>query len=189
MHARRLCVQRCSSVVSRWWLDWPDAMASNEPLIIIDLQRAFPVPKKVVAAIARYARGFDLRVFTRFVNPEGSLFRKLMGMEECAPGSEDLELLIPPAKGDLVFNKQGYGLTRQHITKLKARGVKRAVVCGIETDACVLGVMFSLFDAGIACHVKPDLCWSSTGLHQQGLKIIGKQFPAPRRGAEVTRNK
>jgi nicotinamidase-related amidase len=54
------------------------------------------------------------------------------------------------------------------------------VVCGVDTDACVLGVMFSLFDAGIVCHAKEDLCWSSTGLQQSGLKIIREQFPSTR---------
>lgn len=152
----------------------------SEVLIIVDMQRAFPVPKRLVAAIDRYSQPFSLRVFTRFVNPEGSLFRKRMDMHACAPGSQDLDLLIEPRKGDLVFSKQGYGLTARHIGRLKKLGVKKAAVCGIETDACVLGVMFSLFDAGIDCQVKPGLCWSSTGLHRQGLKIIETQFPPPK---------
>lgn len=156
-------------------------MPTPEPLIIIDLQRAFPVPPKLVEAIRRYSRRFPLRVFTRFENPNGSLYRKLLDMDACAPGSPDMALLIEPDKGDLVFTKQSYGLAPRHIAKLKRLGVKRATVCGIETDACVLGVMFSLFDAGIDCRVKPDLCWSSTGLHKEGLKIIEMQFPPPKR--------
>lgn len=157
-------------------------MPSVEPLIIVDLQQAFQVPPKLVTAIRRYARRFELRVFTRFLNPEGSHFRTLLGMDSCAPGSPDLRLRIPPEKGDLVLTKQGYGLTVSHIARLKRLGVTRATVCGIETDACVLGVMFSLIDAGIDCRVKPDLCWSSTGLHREGLKIIKTQFPPPKRG-------
>ena len=155
-------------------------MPELEPLIIIDLQCAFPVPAKLVQAIRRYSRRFPLRVFTRFENPEGSLFRKILELEACAPGSPDMNLLIEPDKGDLVFTKQSYGLAARHIAKLKRMGVKRATVCGIETDACVLGVMFSLFDAGIDCRVKPELCWSSTGLHKEGLKIIKMQFPPPK---------
>lgn len=150
---------------------------NREALIIVDVQRAFPVPPRIIAGIRRYSRRFDLRVFTRFVNPPGSLFRKIMDMHVCAPGSEDTELLITPEKGDVVLSKQGYGLTRAQLTRLKRLGVGRACVCGVETDACVLGVMYSLFDAGIACRVKPDLCWSSTGLHRQALQIIEVQFP------------
>lgn len=152
-----------------------------EPLIIVDLQQAFPVPPKLVEAVRRYSRRFPLRVFTRFVNPHGSLFRKLMDMHVCPPGHPDTALRIEPDEGDIVFTKQGYGLNARHLGRLKRLGIKRATVCGIETDACVLGVMFSLFDAGIDCRVKPDLCWSSTGLHRQALKIIETQFPPPKK--------
>lgn len=151
-----------------------------EPLIIVDLQRAFPVPPKIVAGVRRYSGRFRLRIFTRFVNPEGSLFRKLMKMDACPPGSPDTALLIEPKENDIVFTKAGYGLTPRHIGRLKRLGVKRATVCGIDTDACVLGVMFTLFDAGIDCRVKPDLCWSSSNLHREAVKIIKNQFPEPR---------
>lgn len=159
----------------------PRSSRSENLLVIVDLQRAFPVPPKLVEKIRRYSRRFDLRIFTRFVNPEGSLFRKLMDMHVCPPGSPDTALLIEPDEGDIVFTKAGYGLTSRHIARLKRAGVKRATVCGIDTDACVLGVMFTLFDAGIDCRVKPDCCWSSSGLHRPAIKIIENQFPPPRR--------
>lgn len=67
-----------------------------------------------------------------------------------------------------------------HLRQLKARKIKELTVCGLDTDACVLGVMFSLFDAGITCHLKEELCWSSSGLHASAMKIIRQQFPASR---------
>lgn len=156
-------------------------MPAQEALIIVDVQHAFPVPPKLVAGIRRYARRFKLRIFTRFENPEGSLFRKLLKMESCPPGHPETALRIEPEKGDVVLPKRGYGLSPAQVARLKRLGVKRAVVCGVDTDACVLGVMFSLFDGGIDCRVKPDLCASSTGLHRAGLKIIEMQFPPPKR--------
>jgi len=150
--------------------------ARSTTLLIIDVQRAFPVPKSLVAGISRYARRFDRRIFTRFVNPQGSLFRRRLTQRCCAPGSEDTELWIPPAPGDLVFDKAGYGLSPAQAGKLRRLGVREVTVCGIDTDACVLGVMFSLFDAGIACRAKAKYCWSSTGLHRAGLRIIETQF-------------
>lgn len=152
-------------------------MSSAEVLVVVDLQRAFPVPDKLVAAIRRYSRRFKRRVFTRFENPAGSLFRRRLKMEGCPPGSPDTALLIEPNKRDIVLSKQGYGLSPRHIARLKRLGVKRATVCGIDTDACVLGVMFTLFDAGIDCRAKPDLCWSSNGLHRESVKILKTQFP------------
>ena len=152
-----------------------------EPLIIVDLQRAFPPPAKFVERLRRYSRRFPLRIFTRFVNPTGSLFRTKLKQRSCLPGTDDLELLIEPENGDIIFSKKGYGLSAAAIRRLKKMKIKRVTVCGIDTDACVLGVMFSLFDAGIECRVKSDLCWSSSGLHRQGMAILQAQFPNPKK--------
>jgi nicotinamidase-related amidase len=157
-------------------------MNRSEALIIVDLQCAFLVPPPLVERIKRYAKRFRRRVFTRFVNPPGSQFRKVLKMDCCAPGSMDTELLIHPEKNDLVLSKPSYGLTAAQISRLKRLGVRKAIVCGVETDACVLAVMFSLFDGGIECRAEPALCWSSTGLHREGTKILTTQFPKPRRG-------
>jgi nicotinamidase-related amidase len=157
-------------------------MSSSEALIIVDLQCAFAVPPRIVAGIRRYMGRFKFRVFTRFENPPGSLFRRLLKIESCPPGSPDTALRIAPEKRDIVLTKRGYGLGPGHLRRLKRLGIKRATICGIDTDACVLGVMFSLFDAGIDCRAKPDLCWSSNGLQREGMKIIETQFPRPRRG-------
>lgn len=153
-----------------------------EALIIVDLQKAFPPPKKFIQRVRRYTRRFKQRIYTRFVNPKGSLFRTKLGQPCCLPGTEDVELLIEPTEGDVVLTKQGYGLSAAAIRRLRKMGITRATVCGIDTDACVLGVMFSLFDAGIEPRVKADLCWSSSGLHGAAMAIIEEQFPPPKRG-------
>ena len=148
-------------------------------LIIVDVQVAFSPPAALLKKIETYARGFDRRVFTRFVNPPGSLFRTTLKQTSCAPNTRDVALLVEPQRGDLILDKTGYGLNVRHIAKVKALGAKTVTVCGLDTDACVLGVMFSLFDAGIVCVARRDLCWSSTGLQREGIAIIDEQFPLP----------
>lgn len=156
-------------------------MATHSAVLIVDVQKAFSPPAKFVHRLARYARRFPCRIFTRYINPPGSQFRRLLREQSCPPGSEESELVIPPSKGDIVLNKIAtYGLSPAHLRTLKKRGVKNVTVCGMDTDACVLGVMFSLFDVGIECHLKENLCWSSSGLHRAALAIIRAQFPAPR---------
>ncbi len=145
--------------------------------MIVDLQRAFPVPPRLVKQIERYSRRFKRRIFTCYENPRGSPFRRLLKQRCCAPGSKDTELWLAPAKGDLLITKRGYGLSPRAIARLRRHRINRVTVCGIDTDACVLGVMFSLFDAGIECRAKGNLCWSSAGLHQPALRIINEQFP------------
>ena len=153
-----------------------------EAIIIVDLQRAFPMPPKQVARIERYSRRFRKRIFTRFENPAHSLFRTKLKQSCCAPGTQDTELWIAPGKGDLILTKRGYGLSPAAIRRIRKLGVTRLTVVGIDTDACVLGVMFSLFDAGLECRAKADLCWSSAGkrLHHAGMQIIRQQFPPPK---------
>lgn len=156
-------------------------MPSSRALLIVDVQRAFSPPRAFVEKLRRYARRFPCRIFTQYVNPPGSAFRRLLRQKSCPPGSPDIELLLEPAKGDLVLRKLArYGLTAGQIRRLKRRGVRRVTVCGLDTDACVLGVMFSLFDSGIECRLKEEMCWSSSGLHKPAVTIIREQFPASR---------
>jgi nicotinamidase-related amidase len=152
----------------------------SHALLIVDVQVAFDVPPKLVAQMEKYSRQFKRRVFTRFVNPPGSLFRRKLKRRSCAPGSDDLTLLIAPAPGEKVIDKTGYGLKEKDVRWMKNAGIKQVTVCGIDTDACVLGVMFSLFDGGITPHLKEKYCWSSAGLQNPALKIIREQFPAPK---------
>jgi nicotinamidase-related amidase len=155
-------------------------MAPHRALLIVDVQRAFEPPPRFVEKLRRYSRPFPCRVFTRYVNPRGSMFRRVLKQKCCAPGSEDTELLIEPSPGDIVLKKSTYGLSPAAIRVLKRRKIRCVTVCGLDTDACVLGVMFSLFDAGIECHLKEAMCWSSSGLHKPAMAIIREQFPKPR---------
>ncbi|MEJ1974251.1 MAG: hypothetical protein WDM96_17875 [Lacunisphaera sp.] len=114
----------------------------------------------LVASVNRYARRFDCRVFTRFVNPPGSLFRRWLKQKCCAPGSADTELLIAPPGGDLVFDKTAYGfLPRRTPATAAARHPKSH---GLRRGHGRLRarLMFSLFDAGIVCRAKARYCWS-----------------------------
>lgn len=148
--------------------------------MIVDVQRAFEPPARFLKKLERYSRRFPCRIFTRYINPADSMVRSLLQQKCCAPGTKDTELLIEPSPGDIVLSKSTYGLTPAHLRRLKQRKITCMTVCGLDTDACVLGVMFSLFDAGIECHLKENMCWSSSGLHRPAVTIIREQFPTPR---------
>ena len=148
--------------------------------MIVDVQQAFEPPPAFIEKLRRYSRRFPCRVFTRYTNPAGSMFRKVLKQKCCAPGSADTKLLIEPDPGDMVIDKSSYGLKPTDLRRLQRRKIREITVCGLDTDACVLGVMFSLFDAGIICHLKEDMCWSSSGLHKPAVAIIRAQFPESR---------
>jgi nicotinamidase-related amidase len=155
-------------------------MNPHRALMIVDVQQAFEPPPAFLKKLQRYSRRFPCRIFTRYVNPAGSMFRRLLGQKCCAPRSADTTLLIPPDPTDIVIDKTTYGLQPADLRRLHRRKIREITVCGLDTDACVLGVMFSLFDAGIVCHLKENMCWSSSGLHKPAVAIIRAQFPEPR---------
>lgn len=155
-------------------------MNPHRALMIVDVQQAFEPPPAFIKKLHRYSRRFPCRVFTRYINPAGSMFRRLLKQKCCAPGSADTKLLIAPDPDDIVIDKTTYGLKPADLQRLHRRKIRQITVCGLDTDACVLGVMFSLFDAGIVCHLKEKMCWSSSGLHRPAVAIIREQFPEPR---------
>jgi nicotinamidase-related amidase len=147
-----------------------------DAVIIVDVQKAFPVPAELIQAIEKRSLGFPIRLFTKFVNRPDSLFHRKLKRTSCLPGDPGGDLAMQPGPNDIVLEKAGYGFSPEQIARIKAAGVTRALVCGVDTDACVLGVVFTLFDAGVDCEVDPALCWSSTGLHDTALKIFREQF-------------
>lgn len=147
-----------------------------DAIIIVDLQKAFPVPPDIVRTIEERSREFPLRIFTKFLNQPDSLFCRKLKRSSCLPGSPERELLLETTSRDIILEKTGYGLTADQIQQLRRLKVRKALVCGVDTDACVLGVVFTLFDAGIDCEVDPKLCWSSTGLQDEALTIVREQF-------------
>ena len=65
------------------------AVKKDHALIIVDVQEAFSLPPELTERIRRYSRRFARRVFTQFVNPPGSLFRKKLKQHSCWPGSDE----------------------------------------------------------------------------------------------------
>ena len=150
-----------------------------DALVIVDLQRVFDPPAEIVSRIRARADQFPLCIFTRFVNPPNSIIRRKLDRQSCAPGNPEGELVISPKPGDLVIEKFGYSFDGLALRRLREAGIRHVLVCGGDTDACVLGVAFSLFDAGIDVSIDPSLCWSSAGLHDEAMKIIAQQFGTP----------
>jgi nicotinamidase-related amidase len=148
----------------------------RDAILIVDLQAGFKPPTSLVKQIEKYSLTFRRRIFTKFINPPGSMFRQQLDYHALAPGTAETQLLIRPTISDLVFKKASYGLRAHHVIKLKSLNLREIVVCGVDTDACVLAALFSIFDAGIRARVKPEFCWSSGGLHRMALKVIRRQF-------------
>ena len=146
-------------------------------LLIIDVQQGFinAATRHVPARVADLQDEYDHVFVTRFVNPLGSPYRRLIGWERFAPGSADTELAFTPRDGAPVIEKQIYScITPAFLDSLRQARIDEVHLCGIATDNCVLKCAVDLFEVGWHPVVLADYCASHAGAdyHTWALAIL-----------------
>ncbi|MGE0651600.1 MAG: cysteine hydrolase family protein [Alphaproteobacteria bacterium] len=152
-------------------------------LIIIDVQRGFinPATAHVPARVEALQGRYGTIVATRFVNPEGSAHRRLIGWARFAPGSDDTALAFTARADARIVEKHVYScLTDEVRSLINAAGAGEVHLCGIATDNCVLASAIALFEAGYTPVVLGDACASHAGsdCHDWGLRILRRLIGA-----------
>jgi nicotinamidase-related amidase len=89
--------------------------------------------------------------------------------------------LVPAVQDvvNLVVTKHGLAPDPDDLLPtLQKLGVRRAALCGFDTDQCVLATALLLWDAHIAPRVLASLCSSSGGpdMHEAGLAILRRSI-------------
>jgi nicotinamidase-related amidase len=159
----------------------------SRPLLVVDVQKGFVndftrhIPSRIATLIER--GGFKPILFTRFINSEGSSYRRFLDWHDCADSPEidladEVSRFADPA---LVFSKPGYaGISDELAAYLKEQEIDEIAIAGIDTDMCVLKVAMDAFDHGIKPIVFADCCASTSGLqsHFAGLAILARNIGA-----------
>ena len=155
-------------------------------LIVIDVQKYFvndntkSLPQKIAKFIDN--NKFDLLLFTKFVNKEGSNFFKKLNWKKCtAPPDTDIHPALSRfANKNNIFEKTAYSVFKsKKLAKfLKKSKITKLFLCGIDTDACVLASAYDGFDLGYDIEILKDLCLSHSGekLNKSALNIIEKNL-------------
>ncbi|MFV3402418.1 MULTISPECIES: cysteine hydrolase family protein [Pseudomonas] len=127
----------------------------RQALLIVDVQSTFSPSEKLVDGIrvlsAKIPTVASLELHDESVTP----FQRQLGWH---PAGDDSVLV----EADKVFVKHGYGQTAEALAYLKDLGVERVLVCGLQTETCVLAAGFALFDAGLAPTLVTDLTQGSS---------------------------
>lgn len=150
-------------------------------IIIVDMQKGFLnknnefLSEKINEYLAN--NKFENVFYTKFKNNGNSFFETLLCWDELS-SRESQEFAVNVLKDSKIFEKTGYGLTFSQIEELKSLNIKEIEICGTDVDACVLAIMFNLFDAGIKPVLLKDLTASSTNknLETYAFEIIKNQF-------------
>lgn len=170
-------------------------------LIIVDVQRGFvtPATRDALAPIRALARSWPASapvVMSRFHNQPGGSYETLLQWYKLRD-EPDTDLVpdldeVANRPGTLVVDKYGYTAFTDGVRAMAAgNGVTDVVVCGLDTDTCVLKTVVDVFEADLRPWLASDCCASNGGPaeHETGLhlarRFIGTQQVRP--AAEILR--
>jgi len=155
----------------------------KQALLIVDVQNYF-INKNTQAIPGRIKHliengHFPLIVFSQFINTPSSPFIKMQIFTGClrSPYIDIAAELRPWIKKGNVFAKNTYSVfaNPDFVNYLKKNEIEELIICGLDTDFCVLADCFNAFDQGYKVTVVADCCASFTSGqagHQKALEII-----------------
>jgi nicotinamidase-related amidase len=163
-------------------------------LVVIDAQVGFlkdttvTVLPKIKKLAARFAEAGAPVVFSRYHNYPGSPYERLLHWYKVRD-ADDVRLvpdLDHEAAQATVIDKTGYTVFVEDMDKLIAStGRTDIVLCGVDTETCVLKSAVDAFERGLIPWILKDACASNGGLamHRVGLRLA-RRFVGP---AQVVR--
>ncbi len=161
---------------------------SQQVLLVVDVQNGFvnSNTRHIIAHIKTLVRQWQSEnrgpvVYSQFINLEKSPWQRLLGSTSLQ--SEPDTALHPdlPVENAHVFKKSTYSAWSAEVEQLcMGHGIDSVVLCGIDTDQCVLETAIDIFEANLRPILLTDCCASSAGAkyHKAGLllleRLIGK---------------
>ncbi|WP_449433581.1 isochorismatase family protein [Pseudomonas putida] len=127
----------------------------RQVLLIVDVQSTFSPPEWLVDGVRAFSAMIPAIASVELHDEEVTPFQAQLGWH---PAAEDESLV----EADKVFVKHGYGPTAAMIEHIRQLRVERVLVCGLQTDTCVLAAGFALFDAGLMPTLVTDLTVGSS---------------------------
>ena len=157
-------------------------MMKQKALLVIDVQHGFMKngTETLVPRISELVRKWPVEdlFYLKYRNYPSSFFTKNLDWAACTTG-DDINI-VPEVfvQGAKVFDHYGYSPPPELLGILKDYGAIH--ICGVDTDACVMAAVFSLWDAEIKPVVLEEYCGSSGGehFHRAALGLMLRQFGA-----------
>lgn len=127
----------------------------RQVLLVVDVQSTFDPPAWLVDGIRTLAMKVPAVASIELHNEQVTPFYRQLAWR---PAVEDKSLV----DAQRVFVKHGYAQTPETIDYIKSLRLDRVLVCGIQTETCVLAAGFALFDAGLTPTLVTDLTVGSS---------------------------
>lgn len=122
---------------------------------------------------------FPYVISTSFRNDDGSAFQELLHWDGLSdPGTWAVNERIARLS-DVIFTDCTYfPVTKQMVAWMSEHEIGSVVICGIETDCCVMHAAAQTFELGMPTAVAEYACMSSHGTdwHEPALSMIGSRI-------------
>lgn len=142
-------------------------------VVAVDIQSGFinEHTEHILPRVERAVSGGLPVIATRFVNMLPS-YRTELKYYGCT-SAEDL-VLFPPVSDNaaVVLDKGTYSSGGKLVSEMRRAGLRRPLVMGLETDACVLATVIELFDAGMIPLLDVNGCATPSGHHDNAVEIM-----------------
>ena len=151
----------------------------NAALLIIDVQVGFvnDATRHIVPRVEEIQKQYPHVYATRFINAEGSPYRKILNWHQFYADSDDVPLAFQPVDRAVIMDKNIYTCVDDAFLEgLRSKGVEEVAICGIDTDACVSACAVDLFENGFKPILLSEACASHAGVeyHEAALRILAR---------------
>ena len=148
-------------------------------LLIVDVQVGFvnDATRHILPRVEALQKQYAHVYATRFINAEGSPYRRLLDWHRFYRDSYDVPLAFEPVDCVTVIDKHVYTcVTPAFLDDLRRKGIEEVAICGIDTDACVSACAVDLFENGFRPVLLTEACASHAGAeyHEAALRILAR---------------
>jgi nicotinamidase-related amidase len=127
----------------------------RQALLIVDVQATFAPPDWLITGIQAVVGRLPSVATVELHDESRTPFLRQLGW---SPAVSDQSLI----DADHTFIKYGYSPSPETLECLMQMNLDRVLVCGIQTETCVLAAGFMLFDAGLNPTLITDLTVGSS---------------------------
>ena len=155
----------------------------NPVLVVIDMQNGFLEEKSryVISNVVALATECQQRsipiVFTRFHNRDGSPYESLIGWRRMRTEIEtSITEELAVFSGQIIDKDFYSAFTTDFEQLLNENDWKTLILCGVDTESCVMKTAVDAFERNLTPVVISDACASHAGVdvHEAGLMILGR---------------
>lgn len=152
-------------------------------LLVIDMQNGFineqtkHIIPNIECLIEHFTKRQSLIAFTRFINSPDSAYVKWLGWSELMKKPQTSLITNVYKTSAVVFDKNTYtAFTEEFEDFLRDNAIDKIVMCGVDTDACVLKTAVDAFEKDYQPVVIVDACASGAGdqIHHASLALLSR---------------